>query len=438
MAKDKPESKAVPTGRVRRFAKVMKLAGGVAGGMLAEGGRQLRAGKRPRARSLLLTPANARRVTNQLADMRGAAMKVGQMLSMDTGDLLPRELTDILASLRSDARGMPIEQLQAAMTEAYGEEWESIFYGFNFTPIAAASIGQVHRAISPDGREIVLKIQYPGVAESINSDVDNIAMVLRLSGLLPSELDIQPLLEDAKVQLQDEADYLKEAEFLAAFGAVLEEDERFVLPAVLPDLTRRNVLVMTYVTGLPIEDIAEVSQGERDRVMTALIELMFRELFEFKMVQTDPNFANYQYREKSGEIVLLDFGATRHFKASFVSNYKRLLAAAVAGDQTRIAAAAQQLGYSMGEENSDYRGLILELFALALEPLCMDEPYDFARSNIPGRMSELAESVKNFPEFWQAPPTDAVYFHRKLGGMFLLAGRLKARVNVYRLIEHLI
>ncbi len=438
MAKDKPESKAVPTGRVRRFAKVMKLAGGVAGGMLAEGGRQLRAGKRPRARSLLLTPANARRVTNQLADMRGAAMKVGQMLSMDTGDLLPRELTDILASLRSDARGMPIEQLQAAMTEAYGEEWESIFYGFNFTPIAAASIGQVHRAISPDGREIVLKIQYPGVAESINSDVDNIAMVLRLSGLLPSELDIQPLLEDAKVQLQDEADYLKEAEFLAAFGAVLEEDERFVLPAVLPDLTRRNVLVMTYVTGLPIEDIAEVSQGERDRVMTALIELMFRELFEFKMVQTDPNFANYQYREKSGEIVLLDFGATRHFKASFVSNYKRLLAAAVAGDQTRIAAAAQQLGYSMGEENSDYRGLILELFALALEPLCMDEPYDFARSNIPGRMSELAESVKNFPEFWQAPPTDAVYFHRKLGGMFLLASRLKARVNVYRLIEHLI
>jgi len=438
MAKDKPESKAVPTGRVRRFAKVMKLAGGVAGGMLAEGGRQLRAGKRPRARSLLLTPANARRVTNQLADMRGAAMKVGQMLSMDTGDLLPRELTDILASLRSDARGMPIEQLQAAMTEAYGEEWESIFYGFNFTPIAAASIGQVHRAISPDGREIVLKIQYPGVAESINSDVDNIAMVLRLSGLLPSELDIQPLLEDAKVQLQDEADYLKEAEFLAAFGAVLKEDERFVLPAVLPDLTRRNVLVMTYVTGLPIEDIAEVSQGERDRVMTALIELMFRELFEFKMVQTDPNFANYQYREKSGEIVLLDFGATRHFKASFVSNYKRLLAAAVAGDQTRIAAAAQQLGYSMGEENSDYRGLILELFALALEPLCMDEPYDFARSNIPGRMSELAESVKNFPEFWQAPPTDAVYFHRKLGGMFLLASRLKARVNVYRLIEHLI
>ena len=123
--------------------------------MLAEGARQLRAGNRPRRRDLFLTPANARRVADQLADMRGAAMKLGQILSMDTGDLLPRELADILARLRSDARTMPIEQLKAAMTEAYGDDWEALFYGFEFKPIAAASIGQVHRAISPDGRDIV-------------------------------------------------------------------------------------------------------------------------------------------------------------------------------------------------------------------------------------------------------------------------------------------
>lgn len=438
MSKDKSDSKAVPTGRVRRFAKVAKMAGGVAGGMLAEGGRQLRAGNRPKPRELLLTPANARRVADQLADMRGAAMKMGQILSMDTGDMLPRELADILARLRSDARGMPVEQLQQSMAEAYGDDWQTIFYGFDFTPIAAASIGQVHRTYSPDGQEIVLKIQYPGVAESIDSDVDNIAMVLRLSGLLPSDLDIQPLLDDAKIQLQEEADYHKEAEFLAAFGSVLADDDRFVLPAVLADLTRRNVLAMTYVAGSPIEEVEGLPQLERDRVMTALIELMLTELFELKMVQTDPNFANYQYRHKSGQIVLLDFGATRHFKASFVNNYKKLLSAAVEGDQLKIAAAAQRLGYSMGEENSEYRALVMELFLLALEPLCADEPYDFSRSDIPGRMSEMAESVKDFREFWQTPPTDAVYFHRKLGGMFLLASRLKARVNVYQLIKHLI
>ena len=438
MAKDKSDTSAIPTGRFSRFSKVVKMAGGVAGGMLAEGGRQIRAGNRPRAREMLLTPANAKRVADQLADMRGAAMKMGQILSMDTGDLLPKELTDILSRLRSDARGMPIKQLQQTMTEAYGDDWQSTFYGFDFTPIAAASIGQVHRTISPDGREIVLKIQYPGVAKSIDSDVDNIATVLRLSGLLPKDLDIQPLLDDAKIQLKDEADYLKEAEFLAAFGKVLAGDDRFVLPEVLIEHTRRNVLAMTYVSGSPIEDVADMPQEERDRVMTALIGLMLTELFELKMVQTDPNFANYQYRKKSGEIVLLDFGATRHFKASFVNNYKKLLLAAVAGDKAKIAAAANKLGYSMGEEDSEYRALVLELFMLALEPLCVDQLYDFSRSDIPARMSYLAESVKEFDEFWQAPPTDAVYFHRKLGGMFLLASRLKARVNVYQLIKHLI
>jgi len=190
-----------------------RMAGGVAGGMLAEGTRQLRAGKRLSARDMLLTPGNARRVAEQLATMRGAAMKVGQILSMDTGEFLPRELTDILARLRDDARNMPPAQLQLVMCNTYGSDWETVFYGFDVKPLAAASIGQVHRAISPDGREIVLKVQYPGVADSIDSDVDNIATLLRLSGLLPAGLDIQPLLDDAKRQLHDEADYLRRRSF---------------------------------------------------------------------------------------------------------------------------------------------------------------------------------------------------------------------------------
>jgi predicted unusual protein kinase regulating ubiquinone biosynthesis (AarF/ABC1/UbiB family) len=443
MAKDKKGSgrdsdanqKAVPTGRVSRFAKVAKLAGGVAGGMLAEGTRQLRAGKRPRARDMLLTPGNARRVADQLAEMRGAAMKMGQILSMDTGDLLPRELADILARLRSDARSMPFEQLEAAMIEAYGEDWESLFYNFEYEPLAAASIGQVHRTLSPDGREIVLKIQYPGVAESIDNDVDNIATVLRISGLLPDGVDIQPLLDDAKIQLRDEADYLKEAEFLQAFGAVLRDDDRFILPEVLQDLTHRNVLAMTYVSGAPIESIAKESQDERDRVMSALIELMLTELFELKMVQTDPNFANYQYRASTGQIVLLDFGATRRFKKTFVNNYKQLAKAAIAGDRDKVVMAAERVGYAMGDADSEYRELVLDLFLLALEPLSRDVLYDFAGSDMPARMAEMAESVGDYRDFWRAPPTDAVYFHRKLGGMFMLASRLNARVNVYQLLQ---
>jgi predicted unusual protein kinase regulating ubiquinone biosynthesis (AarF/ABC1/UbiB family) len=411
------------------------MASGVAGGMLAEGTRQLRAGKRPKARDMLLTPANARRVADQLATMRGAAMKVGQILSMDTGEFLPKELADILARLRSDARYMPPAQLEQVMVDAYGEDWETIFYGFEHRPLAAASIGQVHRATSPDGRDIVLKVQYPGVATSINSDVDNIASLLKMSGLLPSELNIQPLLEDAKAQLHDEADYNREAEFLGAFGGLLADDERFLVPEVLPDLTRKTVLAMTYAAGRPIETIAELDQDERDRVMSALVELMFKELFELRMVQTDPNFANYQYNSQTGTIVLLDFGATRRFKASFVNAYRSLVKAAIAGNEKRLIAAAEKIGYAMGDEDSDYRAVVLELFMLALEPLQVDAPYDFARSEMAAQMSALGEEVTGYRDFWQVPPTEAVYFHRKLGGIFMLASRLKARVNVHRLIS---
>ena len=172
--------------------------------------------------------------------------------------------------------------------------------------------------------------------------------------------------------------------------------------------------------------------------MTALIELMLTELFELKMVQTDPNFANYLYRAGSGEIVLLDFGATRRFKAAFVNNYRKLVKAAMAGDHDKLIAAAERIGYAMGDANSEYRDLVLELFLLALEPLCEDREYDFAHSDMSARMSQLAEEVTEYRDFWQAPPTDAVYFHRKLGGMFLLASRLKARVNVHQLITRFI
>jgi len=403
--------------------------------MLAEGTRQLRAGKRPKARDMLLTPGNARRVAEQLATMRGAAMKVGQILSMDTGEFLPRELTNILARLRDDARHMPHAQLQHVMRNAYGHDWETLFYGFDLKPLAAASIGQVHRAFSPDGREIVLKVQYPGVADSIDSDVDNIATLLRLTGLLPAGLDIQPLLDDAKRQLHEEADYLKEAEFLQAFGQLLRKDKRFVLPEVLPELTHRTVLAMTYVSGGPIDTIIDLPQAERDRVMSVLFELMLMEMFELRMVQTDPNFANYQYRRKTGEIVLLDFGATRRFKVGFVNNYKKLARAAIAGDEAKIVATAERLGYSMGDPGSTYRELVLQFLVLAMEPLCTDVAYDFARSDMARNMAKLAEDIGSYRDFWRAPPMDAVYFHRKVGGMFMLATRLKARVNLHQLIQ---
>ena len=156
------------------------------------------------------------------------------------------------------------------------------------------------------------------------------------------------------------------------------------------------------------------------------------------MVQTDPNFANFLYRRGTGEIVLLDFGATRYFKASFVNDFKRIARASIAGDENELVKAAERMGYAMGEPGSDYRELVMRFLPLVMEPLRDDVEYDFAHSNMAKDMSALAEDITQYRDAWQPPPMDAVYFHRKIGGMYLLATRLKARVNVHRLVQPLL
>ena len=220
---DEKYNASVPSGRLARMARLGSLATGVAGGMIAEGARQLAQGNRPKVSDLLLTPANAKRVADELAWLRGAAMKVGQLLSMDAGDMLPAELTEILSRLRSDAKPMPLSQLAKVLDENWGKGWNTRFQQFSFQPLAAASIGQVHSAHTKDGRHLALKIQYPGVRESISSDVDNVAALLRISGLIPKGIDYQPLLEEAKQQLHQEADYLQEAAYIRRYQGLLAD-----------------------------------------------------------------------------------------------------------------------------------------------------------------------------------------------------------------------
>ena len=428
-------SRSVPRGRVRRFGKFARLAGGVAGNMLAQGAKQVASGQRPKARDLLLTPANARRLTRQLSEMRGAAMKLGQILSMDSGDLLPRELADILATLRNAAYAMPNRQLNEVLTEAFGVEYQAVLIDFEQKPFAAASIGQVHRLRSARGQPAVLKIQYPGVRESIDSDVDNLAALLKVSGLLPKHMDITPLLTEVKVQLHEEADYKQEAKYLRAFVKGLGDDERFLLPRVIPSLSSSRVLGLTYVEGVAIEDVVNEDQEERDRVMSLLFELLLIELFELGLVQTDPNFANYRYNPETGQVVLLDFGASKYFPDTFTAAYLNLLASAIEGDHMGMAAAAETAGYSLGPEGSPYREVVLDLLQLALEPISCGEVYDFGESTLPMRLAEMGQQIQGNKDYWEVPPMYAAYIHRKIAGLFLLASRLKARVNIYELVQ---
>ena len=428
------ETQAVPRGRAQRFGRFARLAGGVAGNMLAEGVKQVASGNRPKARDLLLTPANARRLTKQLAEMRGAAMKLGQIFSMDTGDFLPRELADILATLRDAAYAMPDAQLDEVLTDAFGADYTTRLKNFEARPFAAASIGQVHRLSTRDGRPAVLKIQYPGVRESIDSDVDNLATLLKVSGLLPKHIDLTPLLAEVKAQLREEADYEQEARYLNAFVRALGDDERFLLPRVIPSLSSSRILGMTYVPGVPIEEVIHEEPEERNRVLALLFELLLIEMFDLRLVQTDPNFANYRYDPETGQVILLDFGASRRFKAAFTGAYRDLLRATVNKDQTAMANAAERVGYRLGPEGSPYRETLLDLAEVVLAPLTVDEPYDFGNSGLPRQVADQGEAIRDYREFWEAPPVDVAYIHRKIGGLFMLATRLQAKVNVHELL----
>ncbi|MEZ5447895.1 MAG: AarF/ABC1/UbiB kinase family protein [Thiolinea sp.] len=339
------EQARIPSSRLARLSRLGVLAGGVAGGMLAEGARQLAAGKRPKANELLLTPANVRRVTEQLAQLRGAAMKVGQLLSMDAGEMLPAELSAILARLRSEAKPMPLSQLAAILEENWGKGWEQRFRQFSFKPLAAASIGQVHDAHTRDGRHLALKIQYPGIRASIDSDVDNVATLLRVSGLLPKHLDMRPLLEEAKQQLQAEADYRQEAAWMQRYAELLAGAEDFSLPAVHEDFSTTAILAMDFMHGVPVESLAGAAQPERDRVVSLLLALLFREIFEFRLVQTDPNFANYQYDSAQQRLILFDFGATRAYPQSIVDGYRQLMLGALQDDRAQMDAGAAAIGF---------------------------------------------------------------------------------------------
>ena len=230
------KERSIPTHRISRFGKLASLATRVAGNVIAEGSKQLAQGQRPKAKDLLLTPSNIARLTEQLAHLRGAAMKLGQMLSMDAGDVLEPELADILARLRSDANPLPAKQLNQVLVESLGDDWKMAFAAFNFKPIASASIGQVHQAYNDAGEKLAVKVQYPGIRKSIDSDVDNVGTLLNVVGLIPESVDYKGLLNEAKKQLHDEADYIREAQFVERYRKALGDVSHFVVPRTYPEI----------------------------------------------------------------------------------------------------------------------------------------------------------------------------------------------------------
>ena len=433
--------------------------------------------------SVFLTEANAERLAVALCRMRGAALKLGQMLSIQDESVVPPAIARALERVREGADVMPAAQLMDALEAHLGKNWRApngtIKEGgnvevlrFSSEPLAAASIGQVHRATvrrrksraktftrAEDAKggfddasdsdafedlEVCMKIQYPGVARSIHSDIDNLVRLVSMTDLLPRGLYVEHAVATAKEELALECDYEYELASQEKMRALLADDPAWTAPRTIPELSSRGVLTTTFAPGMAIDKVESLSQAERDYVGTQLLRATLRELFEFRFMQSDPNFANFLFCPESRALTMIDFGAAKAYPKPFVDEYLRMVVACAERDREGVIRSSINLGFLTGEEAAVLVDAHVEAGFQVGRPFRASDPsdpnenaeeimYDFGENrDMTRRVAGLGKVM--LKHRLTPPPAEAYSLHRKLSGSFLACMRLRARVPARALL----
>ena len=419
----------VPSSRFGRLWQYGGLATSMAFGAVGESFRRFTGGSGEG--SLMLSESNMNRLVAKLSRMRGAALKLGQMMSFQDSKLLPPTINAVLQRVQDSADYMPPSQRDKVLVDNLGSSWRELFANFEERPFAAASIGQVHKAtLASNGKAVAVKVQYPGVRNSIDSDLNNLALLLTASKLLPKGLYLDKTIANARVELSWECDYDREAEACMRFRELLaDEIDTFQVPEIYKEASGPGVLTAEYMVGTAVTKMKDLSQHDRDWVGTQILRLCLRELMEWRFMQTDPNWTNFLYNRDSQKLELLDFGASRDYPDKFVEPYVSLLIAASKGEREKCRDRSIELGYLTGHESRDMVKAHVDSILTLAEPFVETAPevYDFEDQTITDRVR--ANIGLMLRERLAPPPEETYSLHRKLSGAFLLCARLQSKVR---------
>jgi len=414
-------------GRVRRYAKVGASVGGLAARLGAE---RVLGVKMDRGR-------HAADLRAALGGLKGPLMKVAQIMST-IPDALPQEYVQELAQLQANAPAMGQAFVKRRMAAELGPQWQARYKSFDLTAAAAASLGQVHRATAPDGRALAVKLQYPDMASAVEADLRQLQLIFAIYRRYDAAIDTTHIHAEIADRLREELDYLQESRHMRLYGEMLKGEAGVHVPAVLPELTTKRLLTMTWLEGRRLMEFRDAPQADRDAIALNLFRAWYVPFYQSGVIHGDPHLGNYTVRPDFG-INLLDFGCVRIFPPKFVGGVIDLYRAISTDDRALAVHAYETWGFT-GLSNEVIDTLNLWA-AFVYAPLLEDRPrriQEMESSGLYGR--EVAEKVhRRLKEFGGVtPPREFVFMDRAaigLGGVFL---HLKAEINWHRLFHDLI
>jgi len=395
-----------------------------------------------------LLAREAERFVAELGKLKGAYVKIGQMLGIYGQYILPDPITEALQSLNDRTAEVRWSTMDRALKTSLGPRYKD--FAVNHSALAAASLGQVHSAVYlPENRELCLKIQYPGMAKAIDSDFRDVVRVMRMARWLRGDRESEGLLEEVHTLLKLEIDYLREAAMGQRIRQLLQGDQRYLVPEIYGEFCSPTLLAMEFVDGHKFTSptVTALPQAQRNAIAQAVLELFFQEIFHWRLMQTDPNFGNYLVVLDSGvpQLALLDFGAVREFDAGLMDALCQTIAGAVDRDLAATTAGLNQLGCFRPDQGEASKTTFAEFCFLLVEPFRPGDAstprdavnargeYCWAKANLVKRAARLGATSALDRDF-SVPPREFALITRKLSGVFGAMAALGAELNTSELL----